>query len=109
MGPSTRSGPRRNRYFRQHGSGTHHVHWQRTTQPKPAAATAAATWWDTGDVVTVSRDGATPARPAYQDATLDRLDALGRTGRGCFRAPGVVGDRLPAIARSPAPTRAIVH
>jgi hypothetical protein len=33
----------------------------------------------------------------------------GRTGRGCFRPPGVVGDRLPAIARSPAPTRATVH
>ena len=69
MGPSTRSGPRRNRYSdstpveangQPGGSGIHHVHWQRTTQPKPAAASAAATWWHTGEVVTVSRDGATP-------------------------------------------------
>ena len=70
MAPSTRSGPRRNRYSDSTrrsrltaspaGAGTHHVHRQRTTQPKPAAASAAATWWHTGDGVTVIRDGATP-------------------------------------------------
>ena len=56
--------------------GTHHVHRQRTTQPKPAAASAAATWWHTGEGVTVIRDGATP------EGTLPTVDRP--RGRACI-------------------------